>query len=978
MKNRFIGALCLGLCIATHCSAVVYVDASKPGGNGTAWAQAYKTIEAAVAASGNNAEIWVAKGTYAPANPLGVKQGTLLYGGFAGTETQLSQRNVDANLTVIDSQLNLRHAIYISFYSPGVRIDGFTIMRGRARPGTGWDEYGGGIMIDGQPATVANCTFTNNGATYYGGAVMANRAACLIQNCKFYSNYSQLGGGVAGYDADMTIEGCTFYRNAANIGQQRGGAIWANLNSPVISNCVFTQNSALQLSGAVEISLGSGATVANCTFFGNTSVSAGGAIGCVQASGTTVRDCTFDTNTSGDNGGGICSYYSPMTISRCTFYHNSAAGGGGGVQLDYNTAQVSLVERCKFVGNTAGGGGGLHSYAQRFRAENCIFDSNSAGSGGGILTHAGNGGDYDSAYSAVIASCVVYGNSATDYGGGMINSFAPNIYLYNSIFAGNSAGITLWDPGQSTFVTSKDIFNAASSSLTTRQCDIETLNWYHASVSENHTGSFTNDPRFVDANGPDDAQGTLDDDFRLQSSSPCLDRGDGNNAPSQDIVFTPRFDLLAVANTGIGSPTYVDIGAYESIQYAATPTFSPVGGGVYTTFVTVVISSSTTGSTIRYTTDGSTPTASSAVGSNITIGYTTTLKARAYATGFAESDEASATYTMVDSDADGLPNWVETGTGTYANPTNTGTSSTLADTDGDTFKDGFEVQRGSDPNDPDSRPEIVKNDFDGDGRTDLGCYFPPGGNWYFMKTTDGFSINEFGFTGTLPVNGDFDGDGKSDYGCYFPTLGNWYFMKTTDGFSINQFGYAGTLPITGDFDGDGKTDYGCYFPPEGKWYIMQSTAGFVINEFGYLGTLPITGDFDGDGKTDYGCYHPVSGNWYLMQTTAGFVINQFGFVGTLPITGDFDGDGKTDYGCYHPLTGNWYMMQSRDGFVINQFGYEGTEPITGDYDGDGKTDYGCYFAPEGKWYIMQTSAGFAINQFGYLGTIPLGKDVVGN
>ncbi len=53
-----------------------------------------------------------------------------------------------------------------------------------------------------------------------------------------------------------------------------------------------------------------------------------------------------------------------------------------------------------------------------------------------------------------------------------------------------------------------------------------------------------------------------------------------------------------------------------------------------------------------------------------------------------------------DDDNDGLDDVVETNTGTYVSPTDTGTDPFNADTDGDGAKDGFEVQFGSDPNDP--------------------------------------------------------------------------------------------------------------------------------------------------------------------------------------------------------------------------------------------------------------------------------------
>jgi hypothetical protein len=238
----------------------------------------------------------------------------------------------------------------------------------------------------------------------------------------------------------------------------------------------------------------------------------------------------------------------------------------------------------------------------------------------------------------------------------------------------------------------------------------------------------------------------------------------------------------------------------------------------------------------------------------------------------------------------------------------------------------------------------------------------------------------------VPVTGDFDGDGITDYGCYYAPGGNWYFMTSKNGFSTTQFGYDGTLPVTGDFDGDGITDYGCYYAPGGNWYFMTSKNGFFTRQFGYAGTVPVVGDFDGDGTDDYGCYYAPGGNWYYMASKNGFVTRQFGYVGTVPVVGDFDGDGTDDYGCYDAAgipglvePGQWYFMKSTEGFDDSvTFGYGGTVPVVGDYDGDGTDDFGCYDAAgipgvvnPGAWYFMKSTEGFSTATFGYAGTAPV-------
>ena len=104
----------------------------------------------------------------------------------------------------------------------------------------------------------------------------------------------------------------------------------------------------------------------------------------------------------------------------------------------------------------------------------------------------------------------------------------------------------------------------------------------------------------------------------------------------------------------------------------ATPTFS-VAGGTKNNDVDVTLST-TFGTSIYYTTDGTTPTTSSTLYSSaITVNATQTIKAIAVKSGCSDSDVASATYTMVCSN----PTITLAG-GTYNNDQSTTISTTTA------------------------------------------------------------------------------------------------------------------------------------------------------------------------------------------------------------------------------------------------------------------------------------------------------------
>ncbi len=84
----------------------------------------------------------------------------------------------------------------------------------------------------------------------------------------------------------------------------------------------------------------------------------------------------------------------------------------------------------------------------------------------------------------------------------------------------------------------------------------------------------------------------------------------------------------------------------SSTQTVASPVFNPAGG-TYTSTQSVTITCATSGAQIRYTTDGTEPTASSALYSAaLTISSTTTVKAKAFVSGMSSSATISQTYTI--------------------------------------------------------------------------------------------------------------------------------------------------------------------------------------------------------------------------------------------------------------------------------------------------------------------------------------------
>ena len=96
----------------TH-AATWYVDVGNTSGNedGLYWATAFQTIQPAVDAAATGDEVWVAEGTYTGtgSNVVEMKSHITLYGGFAGGETTLDQRDWTVHLTTVDGEEAARH-----------------------------------------------------------------------------------------------------------------------------------------------------------------------------------------------------------------------------------------------------------------------------------------------------------------------------------------------------------------------------------------------------------------------------------------------------------------------------------------------------------------------------------------------------------------------------------------------------------------------------------------------------------------------------------------------------------------------------------------------------------------------------------------------------------------------------------------------------------------------------------------------------
>jgi parallel beta-helix repeat protein/predicted outer membrane repeat protein len=320
---------------------ILYVDQDAPGlGDGSSWEDAYVDLRDALNGlpdDGSEWQVWVAEGTYTPLSSdrgasFTLRSNLWLYGGFAGDETRLGQRDPDAHPSILSGDIgiagdptdNSYHVVMAQGGTGNQVLDGFVVRDGYA-DGATVDSFGGGLYVDQCSPTIANVNFTQN---------VANSGAGMF--C--YGN------------SHPRLTDVTFSQNSA--GNQGGGLFVSNTSSTEQVNVIYHGNSAYFYGGGF-CERGDGSTLTNVLFLENTCSNTGGGMYVAGSSNTTLINATIWGNTGGIAGGIANLSAGVVSIANTIIWGNT----GGPWPEIYNSSGLPVISH-SLIGGCGGSGGG--------------------------------------------------------------------------------------------------------------------------------------------------------------------------------------------------------------------------------------------------------------------------------------------------------------------------------------------------------------------------------------------------------------------------------------------------------------------------------------------------------------------------------------------------------------------------------------------------------------------------------------------
>ncbi len=274
-------------------NGIIYVKTTATGlGNGDSWTNAIDNLQNAIDAT-NVQQVWVATGTYQPASGVSykMKNGVAIYGGFAGSEIDLANRNWTNNLTTL--QGNNASVIKNLNVDNTAILDGFTITGGNA---AGSD---GDFILDTE-TWISNPVPAGNGL---GGGIFNDASSPSLNNLNIKGNTAKGGNSAEDFMSPTVV----------SPGTAQGGGIYnKSSSSPILTNVIIVGNVVISGTGSSFMGIPDGVAqgggmynssssnpiLTNVSISGNKSTD-GGAMYNIGSSNPKIRNSVIYGNTTG-------------------------------------------------------------------------------------------------------------------------------------------------------------------------------------------------------------------------------------------------------------------------------------------------------------------------------------------------------------------------------------------------------------------------------------------------------------------------------------------------------------------------------------------------------------------------------------------------------------------------------------------------------------------------------------------------------
>ncbi len=336
---------------------IIYVDSTK-NGDGSSWADAYGDLVTALDSAEAGDQIWVVQGIYTPNNnentTFQMKDDVAVYGGFDGTETELSDRDYESNVTILSGALaDGQYATHVVIAANNL-LDGFTISDGNSMAQQMDPMMQGNaesamdpLNMGGEQSLPMDAPDQTQPMNMGGEQSQPIDAPDQMANDQMQAQ-SQSGGMSLGHSSPDQVTSGTALTSSAGAGI----IIWEC--APTIQNCIITNNQASKAGGVYinNVSEADGIpTFVNCMISNNYALTRGGGVSIDMFSEAYFIDCVFDSNECSSKGGAIYDDFggSPL-LYNCLFVNNvaseAAAIGNDGV------SNPKIIQ-CTFANNVA-------------------------------------------------------------------------------------------------------------------------------------------------------------------------------------------------------------------------------------------------------------------------------------------------------------------------------------------------------------------------------------------------------------------------------------------------------------------------------------------------------------------------------------------------------------------------------------------------------------------------------------------------